>query len=168
MGDMEHGHLDRPGVHRTRRLSVIWALLFSILTLALAVPSTSAGVGWCRDDPVVVIDGKIANIFVSAKFRDLPKVTGPTEFVVTTPVGVDLALAVAGPGFGYGEHVSFVESKSLQVNSEGIEVRIKVRVPAGSDAMPIRIEFAPKVVGVLHPAAAEGTANDWISLRTLL
>ncbi len=165
---MEHGHPGRSGVQGIRRLSVIWALLFSMVTLALAVPSASAGVGWCRDDPVVVVDGQIANIYVSAQFEDLSKVTGPTEIVISTPVGVDLALAVAGPGFGYGEHVSFVESKSLQVNSEGIEVRIKVRVPAGSDAMPIRIEFAPKVVGVLHPAAAEGTANDWISLRTLL
>jgi hypothetical protein len=146
----------------------MWALLVSLLTLALAVPGTSAGVGWCRDDPLVVIDGKVANIFVSAKFRDLPKVTGPTEFVVTTPVGVAGALAVEGPGFGYGEDVRFAESRSLKVTPEGIEVWIKVRVPARSDTMPIRVEFAPQVVGVLQPTIAHGKANEWISLRALL
>ena len=95
-------------------------------------------------------------------------VTGPTEIVVSTPVGVDVALAVAGPGFGHGEEVSFAESNSLELTAEGIEVRIKVRVPAHSDAMPIRVEFAPGVVGVLQPAATEGHANEWISLRTRL
>ena len=165
---MEHGYSGRPVVQRIRRRSVMWALLVSILTFALAVPGTSAGVGWCRDDPVVVVDGQIANLYVSAQFEDLPEVTGPTEIVISTPVGVDLALAVEGPGFGYGEHVSFVESKSLQVTSKGIEVRIKVRVPARSDAMPIRVEFAPQVVGTLQPATTEGTANEWVALRTLL
>ncbi|CAA9562144.1 MAG: hypothetical protein AVDCRST_MAG87-1664 [uncultured Thermomicrobiales bacterium] len=165
---MNHAHWGRPRVHGSRRRSVVWALAFSVLTLVLAVPGTSAGVGWCRDDPVVVIDGQIADIFISAKFEDLAKVNGPTQIVVSIPVGVDVALAVAGPGFGHGEHISFAESESLKVTSEGIDVRIKVRVPARSDAMPIRVEFAPHVVGVLQPAADEGTANDWISLRTLL
>lgn len=165
---MEHGHPGRSGVQGIRRLSVIWALLLSMLTLVLAVPGASAGVGWCRDDPLVVVDGQIANIYVSAHFEDLSKVTGATEVIVSTPVGVDLALAVAGPGFGYGEHVSFVESRSLKVTPEGIEVWIKVRVPAHSDAMPIRVEFAPKVVGILKPTAAHGKANEWISFRALL
>ena len=165
---MEHGHLGRLMVRGIRRRSVIRALAFSILTLAVAVPGAGAGVGWCRDDPVVVIDGQLADIFVSAQFEDLSKVNGPTQVVVSTPVGVEGQLAITGPGFGYGEHVRFAESKSLKVTSEGIEVRIKVKVPANSDAMPIRVEFAPHVVGILQPAAVEGNANEWISLRSLL
>jgi hypothetical protein len=117
---------------------------------------------------VVAIDGQLADVFVSAQVGDLLLVTGPTEIAVTTPVGVGSSLAVATAGFGYGEVVYFGESPSLNLTSEGIEVRIKVRVPARSDAMPIRVEFAPRVVGVLQPAAAEGNANQWISLRTLL
>jgi hypothetical protein len=165
---MKHANFGCLGVHGIRRRSVIWALACSILTLVLAVPGTSAGVGWCRDDPVVVIDGQIADIFVSAQFEDVPEVTGATEIVVSTPVGVDVALAVAGPGFGHGEHVSFTESRSLKVTAEGIEVRIKVWVPARSDTMPIRVEFASHVVGVLQPAATEGNANEWITLRSRL
>ncbi len=150
------------------RRSVCRALGFAILALGLIGPSASAGVGWCRTDPVVVIDGHLADIFVSARFDDLSKVNGPTEIVVSTPVGVDAELVIATTGFGYGEKVRFVESESLEVTSEGIELRIKVRVPARIDAMPIRVEFAPRVVGVLQPDEAEGHANEWISLRPLL
>ena len=140
-------------------------LLFAIVSLGLAVPTANAGIGWCRTDPVVVIDGQLADIFVSARFDDLSKVTGPTEIVVGTPVGIDAELAIATAGFGYGEKVTFQESASLQVTTEGIELRIKVRVPARSDAMPIRVEFAPHLVGVLAPVEAEGHANEWIVLR---
>ncbi len=150
-----------------RRL-ICRTLGFAILGLGLLGPSASAGVGWCRTDPVVVIDGHLADIFVSARFDDLSKVNGPTDIVVSTPVGVDAELAIATAGFGYGEKVRFVQSESLKVTSEGIELRIKVRVPALDDAMPIRVEFAPRVVGVLQPAEAEGHANEWISLRSLL
>ena len=152
----------------TGRCSLYCALTLSILVFALAVPSASAGIGYCKFDPVVVIDGQPADIFVGVLFDDLPKVNGPTEIVVSTPVGVDVKLAVATAGFGHGEIVRFAESASLQVTSQGIEVRIKVRVPASSDAVPILVEFAPRVVGILHPTKAEGNANDWISLRSLL
>ena len=140
-------------------------LVFAIVTLGLAVPTANAGIGWCRTDPVVVIDGQIADIFVSARFDDLTKVTGPTEIVVATPVGIDGQLAIATIGFGYGEKVTFQESPSLQVTTEGIELRIKFRVPARSDAMPIRVEFAPHLVGALAPVEADGHANEWIVLR---
>ncbi len=142
--------------------------MLSTLALAVAVPSAGAGVGWCRADPVLVIDGQLADVFVSARFDDLTKVKGPTEIVVSTPVGVDIRLAVATVGFGHGEKVRFEESESLKVTADGIELRIKVRVPAGSDDMPILVEFAPQVVGLLQPTASEGTANEWISLRSLL
>ena len=147
---------------------VCCALGFAILALGVIGPSASAGVGWCRTDPVVVIDGHPADIFISARFDDLSKVTGPTEVVVSTPVGIDGELAIATAGFGYGEKVTFEESPSLTATSEGFELRIKVRVPALDDAMPIRVEFAPRVVGVLQPDEAEGHANEWISLRPLL
>lgn len=165
---MGTGNLRRPGSHRARRRSELCALALSVLMLALTAPGVGAGVGWCRDDPVVVIDGEVADIFVSVMFDDLTKVNGPTQIVVSTPVGVDMKLAIAAVGFGHGEDVRFAESKSLQVTSEGIEVRIKVHVPASVDAMPVRVEFAPRAVGVLNPATAEGTTNDWVSLRTLL
>jgi hypothetical protein len=34
--------------------------------------------------------------------------------------------------------------------------------------MPIGIEFAPDLIGILLPARAEGTANSWVVLNTVL
>ena len=150
---------------RTGRAPVARVLALAILVLALTVQSTAAGVQWCRSDPVVVIDGQLADVFVSVPVLDLLKVNGPTEIVVTTPVTVSVALATPGVGFGYGEVVTFEESPSLEVTADGIEVRIKVRVPARS-AIPVLVEFSPFLVGILAPDSAEGSANEWISLRS--
>jgi hypothetical protein len=168
MAGMARKYLAPVSFRSTRRCSRICALTLSILALALAAPSVSAGIGYCKVDPAVVIDGQLADIFIGVPFDDLGKVNGPTEVVVSTPVGVGDKLAIATAGFGYGEIVSFAESPSLQVTSQGIEVRIKVRVPANSDAMPVLVEFAPDVVGVLHPTKAEGNANHWVSLKAVL
>ncbi len=147
------------------------ALALVILALALTVHNAAAarprqaGVHWCRTDPVVVIHGQIADVFVSVPLDALRKVNGPTEIVITTPVEVGASMAAPGVGFGYGEKVMFEESPALEITPDGIEVRIKVQVPARDD-IPVRVEFAPRVVGVLAPDRAEGTANEWISLRS--
>lgn len=141
------------------------ALVLVCLVLALTAQSAAAGVKWCRSDPVLLIDGNLADVFVSIPLDDLLTVTGPTKFVITKPVGVSATLLVAGVGFGYGEEVWFEDSPSLKVTSKGIQLRIRVRVPA-RDAIPVLVEFAPRVVGILAPDSAEGTANEWIPLRS--
>lgn len=170
MAGIARKHLGPASYLGTGRWSLICALMFSMLVFALAVPSASAGrgIGYCKVDPVLVIDGRVADVLVGVPYRDLGMVNGPTEFVVSTPVGVDGDLAITALGFGYGETVHYEESHSLQVTSEGIEVRIKVRVPASSDSVPVLVEFAPNVLGLLQPTWVEGSSNQWISLRSLL
>jgi hypothetical protein len=41
-------------------------------------------------------------------------------------------------------------------------VSIKAFVPANDDEMPVDVEFAPRVVGLLAPDRAQGLANDWM------
>jgi hypothetical protein len=143
-------------------------LCLAMLAFALAPHGTSASVGWCRSDPVVKIHNDLADIFVAAP-PDAPlKVTGSTEIVVTIPQKVPAAAIVAGRGFGRGENLRIVHSSDLQVTETGIELRIDVLVPATDDAMPVRVEFAPRIVGLLDPAYAEGVANTWVSLSTEL
>jgi hypothetical protein len=62
--------------------------------------------------------------------------------------------------------VTIVQSRKLRVTQDGIEVTIKAFVPANDDQMPVRVEFAPRIVGLLAPGREEGLANDWIVLRT--
>ena len=41
-------------------------------------------------------------------------------------------------------------------------------MPAHDSRMPIRVESAPRVVGVLNSDSAKGRANEWIVLQTRL
>jgi len=130
--------------------------------------TASASVMWCRSDPLVVIDGYLVDIFVSVPIDQVLKVNGATEIVVTTPPGVDVALASPDVGFGYGEHVTFAESPSLDVTDQGMEIRVKVLVPAADDSVPVLVQLAPRIVGILRPTTVEGVSNAWVSQRTTI
>jgi hypothetical protein len=119
--------------------------------------------GWCRSDPLILIEGVIADIFCTAPLTAPLLVTGPTEIVVSVPVGVQPALVLAGAGFGRGEIVRFEERNRLQQSAEGLEVEVEVYVPAGLE-LPIGVELARNLVGILDPTRAEGVTNQWITL----
>lgn len=152
---------------RTRCPRAVQALALLILVATLTIPSATAGVAWCRTDPIVVIDDQVADLFIDVRFDDLPSVNGPTEIVIFTPVDVTTRLATPGVGFGRGENVRFDESTALEKTEKGIEVRIEVYVP-GQSRFKVRVHFAPDIVGILKPASAQGEANEWITLGARL
>lgn len=134
-----------------------------------AVGATALGVdaarGWCRTDPLILIDGELADIFVTAPLEMLLQATGPTEYVVTLPKGVNGTLLLAGPGFLKGEKLRFEHSRKLKKTRSGIQIKVAVHVPAQED-LEIGLEFAPRILGILNPERAEGFANSWVSLKT--
>jgi len=148
--------------------SVRWALAVTAILMVLSVSGTAAGVGWCRTDPVIMVDGAVADVFVSAPLDAPLKVTGATRIVVTTPPEVHAVLIASTLGFGRGEIVEFEQSPSLKLGAGDTDLRIQVFVPATDDAMPVLVEFAPRILGILAPVTVEGTANDWISVRVVL
>ena len=156
----------RTASRRARRGGV--ALALALLLVGTTVAGTVASKGWCRTDPVVLIDGAIADVFVSAPLTAPLKVTGPTEVVITVPEGVETAVVLTDLGFGRGETVTFKESARLRRTADGVQLKLAVRVPARDDEMPVRVEFAPRLLGILWPDSAEGTANDWVVLRTTI
>ncbi len=152
-----------------RRRWLVHVVLLATTILALAPPpSAAASVMWCRSDPLVVIDGYVVDIFVSIPVTDLLKVTGATEIVVTTPPNVSIVLASPGVGFGHGEDVTFRESSSLDITRQGMEIRVKALVPTTDDSVPVQVQFAPRIVGILSPSIAEGNANEWVVQRTTI
>ncbi len=164
---MSHRSLQPALTPRPTRPCVNQAFALVIIVAALTMPSATAGVAWCRSDPIVVIDDQVADLFVDIRFDDLPSIKGRTEIVIFTPVDVTTRLATPGIGHGHGENVRFEESASLEKTEKGIEVRIGVYVPA-HDRIRVRVHFAPNVVGVLKPASARGEANEWITLGARL
>jgi hypothetical protein len=125
--------------------------------------TVAASRGWCRSDPFILIEGVVVDIFCTAPVTAPSYVTGPTEIVVSVPVGVSAALVVAGVGFGRGELVRFEELQRLKQSAEGLQVEVGVYVPASSE-FPIGVEFARNLVGILDPVRAEGITNEWINL----
>jgi hypothetical protein len=152
----------RPAAPRAALSAFLLALALFVATM----PTVEAARAWCRTDPVVLIGGQLADVFVMAPPTAPLKVTGPNQVVITVPTGVPAKLVLKDLGFGRGEVVTFKESDRLRVTEDGIELIVKVYVPARDDAMPVRVEFAPRIVGILRPASAEGTANQWITLKT--
>lgn len=137
-----------------------------LLSAGLVMPrSAEAARGWCRTDPLILIDGELADIFCTAPLSMLVKATGPTEFVVTLPKGVSGTLILAGPGFLQGERLRFEYSHDLAKTSRKIEINVAVHVPAEED-LPIGLEFAPRLLGILKPDRADGKANSWVSLKS--
>ena len=144
------------------------ALIAAIACTLSAQPGADASPMWCRSDPVVLIDGYLVDVFVSVPLDDLLRVTGTTRIEVSVPPGVSVALASPGVGFGYGEDVALRESPSLSVTRQGMEVRIKVFVPAADDAVPVLVQVAPRLIDILSPSTAEGHANEWVTQQATI
>ena len=158
---------------RLTRRTVGRGLLLAGLLFPVVARGTLAGRAWCRTDPVVSINGELADVFVAGPPEAPLLVNGANEIVVTVPDGVKKQLVLNDLGFGQGNTVSFKTSSRLRVTRSGVEVKVAVRVPVDDSKlpdydgpMPVRVEFAPRVVGILSPASAEGTANQWVTLRT--
>jgi hypothetical protein len=158
----------------SRRLTRRAALAgFPAALAALAATSRGAEArrAWCRADPIVVIDGAIVDIFVSAPLGELVTalltVTGPNQIVVTVPNGVNAWLLLSDLGFGRGNTVSFAQSADLQKTDDGVQVRVDVYVPA-KGSFPVRVDFAPRLLGILSPESTEGVTNSWFGLTTNL
>ncbi len=147
------------------RIVLVQLVLVLLLFFSTAAPA-SASVGWCKSDPLVVVNLTLADVFTSARYSDLSKVTGATRIVVVVPRGVLAALATPGLGFGYGEFVTFETSPNLKATLFHVQVIVKVFVPSTDNSMPIRIYFAPRIIGLLSPMSAEGHANSWITLSS--
>lgn len=154
---------------RGSRMGSRLLVVLVVVTLASIVlaPTTSAARLWCRTDPIVLIDGKLADVFVSGPLTAPLKVTGPTKMVVSVPEGVRTQMILQDLGFLRGYDFKFQESSELQKTDAGVEMRIEVYVPA-RDNMPIRVEFAPRLLGILWPESVYGTANQWITLDVIL
>src|SRR5690606_4355013 len=145
-----------------------FAALLAVLSLSVVSAPTTAGFGWCRSDPIVLIDGHIADIFVTGPLTAPLNVTGPNQIVITTPPGVTRYLVLSTLGSGRGAAVRFQTSNELKRTPRGVEIEVAVFVPSRASSMDVGVEFAPNLIGLLAPERASGKANSWVVLRTVI
>ena len=156
--------MPRPSHESRRFLPLPSALIVTLLALAVFVQGTDAQRAWCRTDPVVSISGTLSDVWVLGPLTASTKVTGPNQIEITVPTGVKASTVLTTLGFGRGEVVTWKWSSSLTATNKSVQVRVRVYVPATDNAMPVRVEFAPRIITLLWPTVAEGKANTWVEL----
>jgi hypothetical protein len=165
-----HGNLRHRLLTRScgRRSALLWAAALAAAGTSGTFRPAVAARGWCRSDPLVRIDGELAYIIATAPRTIRKAVTGPTEIVVTVPMGVQTKLVAAGSTFGEGETVRFAYSQDRAEASLGIDITVEAKVPARED-LPIGLEVARRTRGNhKKPTRANGRTNRWVTLSTTL
>ncbi|MEA2515545.1 MAG: hypothetical protein QOJ59_5034 [Thermomicrobiales bacterium] len=165
-----HGELPGP-VTRNRFSRRSFAAMAAGFVLAgTGVGAVSAGRSWCRVDPVVKIDGQLADIFVASDVKMLLSATGPVKIRISMPKGSRGSVILADLGFGKGYDISFVETSKLVRKNGRTPLIIDVYAPARDSSLPVTVTFAPRTLGsslsdILFGMSASGYANKWVSLR---
>ena len=144
--------------------SVAAALILVLGLLAVFAPDATASIHWCRVDPAVSINGQTVNIFIASTEEIFQQATGPTDVVVSVPVGVSAELLWTDAGFGYGETVTILESSRLRVTSSGVQIMVSAYVPA-TGSLPVLVEIVPANAGVVT-ASAQGATNAQVRVST--
>ena len=73
-----------------RRLLVVFTLISMVATLGFAQPVGATL--WCKEDPVVRLNGTIVDITIAIALAYVPLVNGPVEYEVQTPNGSRLQI----------------------------------------------------------------------------
>lgn len=143
----------------------VGAAALGVLALLLLVVPASAGVLWCRTDPVVEVNGFRANVYVSTESSYLSTVNGPVRLDVHVPVGATARLIQTDSGFGQGYTIRFIEDARLHSGKGFVEMIASVYVGSSSSNMPVKVDIVP-----VDPAkcgvSKRSTANQWIATGT--
>ena len=129
----------------------------------------SAGRAWCRVDPVVLIDGQLADIFLGSSVEMLVKASGPIKLRISIPEGSRGRVVLTDLGFGRGYDIAFVKTSALTRGDGRTPVIVEAYAPARDGSLPVSVTFAPRTLDssladILFGMSAEGSANEWITL----
>jgi hypothetical protein len=156
----------RTSFTRRKFLRLLGGAALAPVAAGAAADGAEAARTWCRTDPVVKIDGKVADVWLSSYQELHETATGPSQIVVSVPPGVSTELLATDLGFGrHGYVVSFQEDPSLRWNGRQPSVAISVYTPSGDSSLPLRVDFTPRS-SRLTAARANGSVNQWITLQT--
>jgi hypothetical protein len=157
-------------VTRIARL-LLAAVLGFVCLGGLTAPHAEAARGWCQADPVIIIDGQLADVFVGSSAEMLLKATGPIRLEITIPTGSKGGVVLTDLGFLRGYDIVFKYSSALTKTRSHTQVKIRVYAPAKVSTLPVTVTFAPRSLNsslteILLGTNKTGTSNQWVSLTT--
>jgi hypothetical protein len=126
--------------------------------MVFAAPA-SAGVSWCRSDPIVRIQGYTAQILVGVPEQYAPLVDGPIDVRIDIPLSFSREVVMTDAGFnGYGETVRWGTSYN--------QIRLVVTVPvdesqlAAGEVVPVEVTInTPFGNGVIYGTSSQTTLS---------
>ena len=138
---------------------------------SVQLENASAARGWCQVDPVITIDGQLADVFVGSTPAMFLKSTGPIKMEITIPTGSKGTVVFTDPGFLHGYKITFKSSSSLTKTRTHTQVKVSVYAPASTSSLPVTVTFAPRSLNsslkeILVGTSATGTSNHWVRLTT--
>ncbi len=91
---------NRTKLNRRGFLAKVGVIAAGSALALMGVQQTSAARRWCSMDPIAVIDGRLADIFLASDVRLLLTATGPSIIRVGLPVGSKGTVILSDLGFG--------------------------------------------------------------------
>jgi hypothetical protein len=143
----------------------------AILISATSAPQASAARGWCRMDPIIMVDGQLADVFIGSTLEMLVSATGPIQLEITIPTNSTGFVVLTDLGFLKGYNIVFKKSSALTRTWNHTQIQIRVYAPAKNSALPVTVNFAPRSLTsslweILIGTSVDGHANQWVSLTT--
>ena len=129
--------LDRRGF--VRLLSGSALALAAVVTLRPG--DAHAGIGWCRADPLVTVNGRTGHVYVESTEQMLVSAFGPVRIEIQVPVGATRSAVPLDHGFNFGYDITFVENGKLFARNNFSEVRVVATAPALDGTLPVRVIF---------------------------
>jgi len=169
MSNLGPDHTSAPSRLNRRKFATIAAGLAGALVAGAGIESVSAGRSWCRFDPVISVDGQLADIFVGSYVEMLLSATGPVKINVLIPTTSSGSVILMDAGFGHGYDIRFIKTTKLTRTSRRTPVIIEAYAPAKDSTLPFSVTFAPRTLGsslsdILIGMTKNGYANRWLRL----
>lgn len=142
-----------------------------ILLGAVNAQGASAARGWCRVDPIIVVDGQLADVYIGSSLTMLLQATGPISLEITIPNSSTGYVILNDLGFLHGYNVVFKHSSALTRTRTHTQIQARVYAPASSSDLPVTVTIAPRslsssLMEILLGTSADGHANSWVTVTT--
>lgn len=141
-----------------------------VLSVSVAAPQADAARGWCKVDPVIMVDGQLADVFVGSTPEMLLQATGPIKMEILIPKGSKGSVILMDAGFLRGYDIKFIQSSKLTKTRTHTQVKVRVYAPSKT-SLPVTVTFAPRtlsssLVQILLGTSVDGVSNSWVTLTT--
>jgi hypothetical protein len=149
---------------------IVAKLAIVLFALVSWVAPASAGMTWCKSDPVVTLNNAIVDVSVAIPLEYVPLVNGPVQYEIQTPVFTKRQVILNDVGYnGHGSKVIFKDGSGT-VQDGQIPTTVRVYIPidkqrlAPGEVVPAELTVIADDVTVL---VEQGTSSQ-LTVNTLI